>query len=69
MNCFVSDTDGHDYMIPVSRRECFYSLLEIAEDHDEYDDFNDEFESMRLEYDISQYCFDNTRLIGDTDAD
>ena len=69
MNCFMSDNDGKDYIIPVTRRDYFVDMLALCEEHGECNAFNNEFEEYRLPYPINNYCFDNTRLIEDSDAE
>lgn len=43
----VSDGDGHNFVIPYTKRKRFYQVLEKSEIEDDYDDFNDEFEMYR----------------------
>ena len=69
MNCFMTDNDGHNYIVPVTRRDYFVDMLALAEDHGEYGVFGSEFNEYLIPYPISNYCFDNTRLIEDSDAE
>ena len=46
--CFVGDDDGHDYLIPVERREEFRLLIVNGYATNDFGQFEDEFESMRI---------------------
>ena len=45
--CIVNDGDGHDYIIPIERREEFYNALAICEQSYNYDAFENDFEQFR----------------------
>jgi hypothetical protein len=69
MNCFMQDNDDNTYIVPVARRDYFLDLLALCEEHGECGAFSNEFNEYITPYPINNYCFDNTRLIEDSDAE
>jgi len=57
--CFISDNDGHWYLIPLESRQRFMKLI------DNEDGLEDEFDYNRTIYHISQYSFTNSEAIGE----
>lgn len=46
--CLRQDEDSHWYLVPADRAAEFESLCEKAYPDDEYEEFNERFESMRI---------------------
>lgn len=46
---FVSDGDGHDYLIPSGLYDLFFMELDIAEETDEFEPFINLFDKYRIE--------------------
>lgn len=45
---FVSDNDGHNYVIPFELKDDFNRLLEKSEDEDDWEEFGDMFDEYQI---------------------
>lgn len=57
---FVSDDDGHDYLIPADKESAFDEWMEYSDVSDEWS--GEDFTDCRIDYSMNCYTFTNPKL-------